>query len=189
MICRPEIAAEGLLISESMFGSEPKARDFPRRNRLVTGLSLGVVVVEAAQRSGSLISARCALEQGREVMAVPGSPLDPRTRGSNGLIRSGALLVETAEDVLDALRGMTTSRFRSESSPLLFDTSGDAEPQDDHLDEIKSLLSYTPVAMADLIKLSDLPVAHCTAAIVDLELSGIAVSLPGGLVRLRTDRD
>ncbi len=122
------IADEGLLISESTFASEPKARDFPRRNRLVTGLSLGVVVVEAAQRSGSLISARCALEQGREVMAVPGSPLDPRTKGSNGLIRSGALLVETADDVLDALRNMTRSGFRSDSTPLLFETASDVRP-------------------------------------------------------------
>jgi DNA processing protein len=100
------IAAEGLLVSEMPFGWQPRGRDFPRRNRLVSGLALGVVVVEAAKQSGSLITARMALEQGREVFAVPGSPLDPRAEGPNHLIRQGATLVTSAADVSAVLRPM-----------------------------------------------------------------------------------
>ena len=97
------IAAEGALVSEMPLGWEPRARDFPRRNRLISGLAAGVVIVEAAKRSGSLITARCALEQGREVFAVPGSPLDPRAEGSNDLIKQGATLVTEAADVVTVL--------------------------------------------------------------------------------------
>src|SRR5690606_6431441 len=97
------IAAQGVLISEMPFGWEPRARDFPRRNRLIAGLGLGLVVVEAARRSGSLISARLAGEIGRLVFAVPGSPLDPRAAGTNGLLKDGAMLVMEARDVIDAL--------------------------------------------------------------------------------------
>ena len=99
-----DIASSGVLIAESAVGTKPVARHFPRRNRLISGLSIGVVVVEAAMRSGSLITARMALEQGREVFAVPGSPLDPRARGANNLIRQGATLTETADDVLQVAR-------------------------------------------------------------------------------------
>lgn len=97
------IAAQGLLVSESPPGYAPQARDFPRRNRLISGLSMGVVIVEAAERSGSLITARYAAEQGREVMAVPGSPLDPRAKGTNRLLRDGAALIRSFEDVLAIL--------------------------------------------------------------------------------------
>lgn len=102
------IAETGLLVSERPLGCIPTARDFPRRNRLISGLSLGTLVVEAALRSGSLITARFAAEQGREVMAVPGSPIDPRARGSNRLLRDGAHLVEEADDVLAILAGART---------------------------------------------------------------------------------
>ena len=98
------ILAEGAAISEMPLGWEPRARDFPRRNRLISGLALGVVVIEAARRSGSLITARLALEQGREVFAVPGSPLDPRAEGTNGLLKQGATLVTEAADVIAVLR-------------------------------------------------------------------------------------
>ena len=97
------LARQGVIVAELPLGTEPQARHFPRRNRIISGMALGVVVVEAAARSGSLITARFALEQGREVFAVPGSPLDPRARGCNDLLRHGATLTETAEDVLSQL--------------------------------------------------------------------------------------
>jgi DNA processing protein len=100
-----EIVHRGVVVSERPLGAVPRARDFPRRNRLISGLCVGVVVIEAAPQSGSLITARLALEQGREVMAVPGSPLDPRHRGTNRLLRDGAALVERAQDVLELLAG------------------------------------------------------------------------------------
>ena len=98
-----EIRARGVLISEIAIGTTPQARHFPRRNRLISGMARGTLVIEAALRSGSLITARFAADQGREVFAIPGSPLDPRARGCNNLIRQGAVLVETAADVLDVL--------------------------------------------------------------------------------------
>src|SRR5438270_1852878 len=97
------LARRGAIVAEPPLGTEPQARHFPRRNRIISGMALGVVVVEAAARSGSLITARLALNQGRDVFAVPGSPLDPRARGSNDLLRNGATLTETAEDVLRSL--------------------------------------------------------------------------------------
>jgi DNA processing protein len=112
------LAEKGALLSELPLGSEPQARHFPRRNRIISGLALGVVVVEAAARSGSLITARFALEQGREVFAVPGSPLDPRCRGTNDLLRSGAVLTETVEDVLTQLA--PSVRAGPSSPPDLF---------------------------------------------------------------------
>ncbi len=110
------IAGQGAVISEMRLGEAPQARHFPRRNRLISGLARGVVIVEAAERSGSLITANYALEQGREVFAVPGSPLDPRARGANRLIREGATLIESAEDVLAVLRPMLGGGFREPAS-------------------------------------------------------------------------
>ena len=183
---RHRIAETGLIISESAFGHEPRAKDFPRRNRLITGLSLGVVVVEAAQRSGSLISARCAADQGRDVMAVPGSPLDPRTRGSNGLIKSGATLVELADDVLEVI-----SPYTHNQQPRLLE-SENLDDYDDDLEEfntaesrtvILNALSPTPTSIADISIATKLPIRVCMTALVELELSGLARSLPGGMVQ------
>ncbi len=182
---RDLIAKNGLVLTESPFGHEPRAKDFPRRNRLITGLSLGVVVVEAAQRSGSLISARCAAEQGRDVMAVPGSPLDPRTRGSNGLIRSGAALVESARDILEVL----SPQPKGETGRLLelkgddFEDDDATEPDAEAQTQILKSLSPTPISLADLSRATSLPIRQCTTALVELELAGLAVSLPGGLVQ------
>ena len=108
------IAATGAIVSERPLGAVPQARHFPRRNRLISGLSLGIVVVEAAPQSGSLITARLAAEQGREVMAVPGSPLDPRHRGTNQLLRDGATLVRSAADVIAALGPLAPDRHRAD---------------------------------------------------------------------------
>src|SRR6185436_9680252 len=106
------IKNQGVILSEMRLGESPQARHFPRRNRIISGLSRGVVVVEAAEKSGSLITAQCALDQGREVFAVPGSPLDPRARGANRLIREGATLTESAEDILSVLSPMLGGGFR-----------------------------------------------------------------------------
>ncbi len=183
-----EIAARGLLISESPFGHQAKAQDFPRRNRIITGLSRGVVIVEAAERSGSLISARTAGEQGREVMAVPGSPLDPRAAGTNALIRDGATLVRHAEDVLQALselpplqqvRSLTQDRF--ESDPL------DGAPPADQVQSVAGALTAAPLPIDEIARGTGLSVARCRSILVELELAGRAMTYPGGLAAMAVD--
>ncbi|WP_338305009.1 DNA-processing protein DprA, partial [Bradyrhizobium ottawaense] len=128
----------GAAISEMPLGHEPRARDFPRRNRLISGASLGVVVVEAAHRSGSLITARMAAEQGREVFAVPGSPLDPRAAGANDLIKQGATLVTEAADIINAVapimeRPLMIPASEPDSEPF------ESEPQGHDRDQITGL--------------------------------------------------
>jgi DNA processing protein len=181
-----EIARKGAVVSENPLSYPPTARDFPRRNRLISGLSLGVVVIEAAERSGSLITARYAAEQGREVMAAPGSPLDPRTKGSNRLIRDGAVLVESAQDVLDVLRGSPLVRLRPpepeiEEPPPLDDDGLDAEVERVRA-RVWELLSPTPTHRDEIIRASGAPPAAALAALVELELAGRAVLMPSGMV-------
>jgi DNA processing protein len=182
------IAAEGCLISEMPVGFVPHARHFPRRNRLVSGLSLGVLVVEAAQRSGSLITARFALEQGREVFAVPGSPLDPRARGSNGLIRQGALLVQEPADILDTLAGAMHRPFRERpaamTGPLSSESGfeGTAEVEKDSRAALFDLLGHAPVAQDELVRQSGLPAATVAAIMLEWELAGRVSRQPGQLV-------
>lgn len=203
------IAETGLVVSEMPLGAVPTARDFPRRNRLISGLSRGTLVVEAALRSGSLITARFAAEQGREVMAVPGSPLDPRARGSNQLLRDGAHLIESAEDVLRILsgtcapipvRGVEDSLAADGAEPdwlAGLDDADDAEmagrddataPDDaepaEPAERILSLLSPTPVSSDELARHAGLPAGSVSAALMELELSGRIARLPGGLVQL-----
>ena len=183
------VARGGMLLSEIPLGWEPRARDFPRRNRLVSGLSLGVVVVEAAKRSGSLITARLALEQNREVFAVPGSPLDPRAEGGNALIQQGARLVLSADDIIETLREADPSRL-----PLLepdwdadSDASlADAEPPDaGELETLLTALSYTPVAVDELIKTTALTASAVQTLLLVLELEGKVEWASGQLVALR----
>ncbi len=151
-----EIGERGLLITEMTPSTVPRAELFPRRNRLISGMARAVIVVEAALRSGSLITARLAAEQGREVFAVPGSPLDPRAEGCNKLIRDGAALLMRAADVLDALSGsFTPSRtIFLEPEPQELDDATDAGP--DARRRLLSLLSPAPVAIDDLIRESEL---------------------------------
>jgi DNA processing protein len=167
------------VISESPPGTRAQARDFPRRNRLISGLSLAVVVVEAELRSGSLITARLAAEQGREVLAVPGSPLDPRAKGTNDLIRQGAALCEGVDDVLRAITAM--SPLREPDSPYEPSTPHDAA--DEALRRrIEDLLSPTPVSRDDLARIAGAPASAVAAALIELTLAGRAELLPGGLV-------
>ena len=181
-----EIAEKGLILAEQTPGVEPQARHFPRRNRIIAGLAAGTLVVEGAPKSGSLITARLAAEAGREVMAVPGSPLDPRAQGCNLLIREGATLVQSAADVVEALSAFGTGsqlglRFKAAEAPAWYDTvaleAGDAERT-----EITRLLSPTPVAIDEVIRLSGLPSATVASVLLDLELTGALVRHAGGRV-------
>jgi DNA processing protein len=180
------IAAEGgAVVAEAPLGTAPLARHFPRRNRIVAGLALGLVVVEAAPRSGSLITARLALEAGREVFAVPGSPLDPRCRGSNDLIRQGAHLVETAEDVLahlpDTPREAPLFRVRSEPDPDL-EPAEEPPPPPGSSAQLLELIGPTPVGVDDLVRRCHLSPPAVRAILLDLELSGLVEPLPGNRV-------
>ena len=172
------LATDGCVVSESPPGTAAQARDFPRRNRLISGLSQAVVVVEAELRSGSLITARLAAEQGREVLAVPGSPLDPRAKGTNDLIRQGAAICEGAEDVLRALEGLASVR----------EPPRDATPPGDVCDgdlaalrqRIAALLSPTPTPRDELVRATGASAAMVAAALTELALAGRADLLPGG---------
>jgi DNA processing protein len=176
-----------VVLSESPPGMEPMARHFPRRNRLVSGLSLGVVVVEAAPRSGSLITARLALEQGREVFAVPGSPLDPRARGANNLIRQGATLTESADDILSMISEQMTRSLADPSEPS-FDPPPTSAPPASELEaarkNIIELLSPSPAAVDELIRECQVSAALVAVVLLELELAGRIERHPGGRVSL-----
>ena len=193
------IAATGAVVTEAPLGTDPQARHFPRRNRIIAGLSLGVVVVEAALRSGSLITARLAQEAGRELFAVPGSPLDPRSRGGNDLIRQGAHLTETAQDVLDNLpdhparEGLARSPlFAHDAAPTGFSEQAPAwsEPRESAADltkareQVVDLLGTSPTAVDDVVRRCQFSAAAVMAVLLELELAGRIESLPGGRVAL-----
>jgi DNA processing protein len=179
------LCAEGCVISEMPAGREPQAAHFPRRNRLISGLSKGVVVVEAAPKSGSLITARMALDQGREIFAVPGSPFDPRCQGTNGLIKQGAVLIESAADVLDVVAPLGKSRTK----PALPTVAEIVEPADDELAEAHKIilpaLSPTPVMVDEIIRQCQLSPAVVSMVLVELELAGRLERYPDNLISLR----
>ncbi len=193
---------QGAIVAELPLGSEPQARHFPRRNRIISGMALGVLVVEAAARSGSLITARFALEQGREVFAVPGSPLDPRCRGANDLLRRGATLTESAEDVLaqlgPLLRGPLPPRPLP-ASPLPSEPgwpppaepgwpdggAGEPAADEDALAIILESLGPTPVAVDELVRQCQLTASAVATLLLELELAGRVERHPGNLVSLR----
>jgi DNA processing protein len=175
------IIACGGAISEMPLGHVPRARDFPRRNRLISGAALGVVVVEAALRSGSLITARIAAEQGREVFAVPGSPLDPRAAGTNDLIKQGATLVTEASDIIDAVEpimGRPIELGEPDDDPLA------SEPDASDRARIVSLLGPTPMLLDDLIRMAEASPAIVRTVLLELELAGRLERHGGGLVSL-----
>jgi DNA processing protein len=177
------ILEQGVLVSEMPLGWEPRARDFPRRNRLISGLSAGIVVVEAAKRSGSLITSRFALEQGREVFAVPGSPLDPRCEGTNDLIKQGATMVTEAADVTTVLQPILgrpiAQRAEEPEAP-----SPAAEPAADQRTRVIGLLGPTPVPIDDLIRLSGSSPAVVRTVLLELELAGRLERHGGAMVSL-----
>jgi DNA processing protein len=158
------IAAQGLLLSESPLGTPPVARAFPRRNRIVSGLSAGVIVVEAAARSGSLITAQRAAEQGREVFVVPGSPMDPRHAGSNSLIRDGAILVRDANDILSVL-GLPQSQPQALEKPR-------QKSHDSGTAKVLEALSPTPTAVDELVRRCQVSAATMAEVLLALELEG-----------------
>ena len=179
-----EIARLGCIVSERPIGHNARAADFPRRNRIISGLAMGVVVVEAELRSGSLITARLANEQGREVFAVPGSPMDPRARGTNDLLRQGATLVEEAVDVIRVLEAQSSFAEPRSAAPAWVDTD-DEEVAAPTLEAIQRLLSPSPTALDELARAAGTPMPEVLAAVVELSLAGRADVLSGGMVVAR----
>jgi DNA processing protein len=184
------IKAQGALISEMPPDWVARAKDFPRRNRIISGVSYGVVIVEAAARSGSLITARFALEQGREVFAVPGSPLDPRAEGTNKLIRDGATLTRNAEDVLEVLRPMLglfappIAPFGEPGGEPGDETAKPADIDDTDRRRVLDALGPSPVAVDDILRLTGLSHGQVMLALIELELAGRIERHPGLRVSL-----
>lgn len=179
----------GLIFAEQPFAVEPQGRHFPRRNRLISGLSRGVVIVEAALKSGSLITARFAADQGRDVMAIPGSPLDPRARGTNDLIRNGATLVENAEDIVRALQHWNGFSDPPVGHPPSFSPT-DVDINETMLEPLRQriggLLTYAPIEIDELIRLSGASPGAVLSVLLELELAGRLRRLPGAQVSLES---
>ena len=177
------IAERGLLIAEMPPGTEPRARHFPYRNRIIAGLALGTVVIEAAPKSGSLITARLAAEAGREVMAIPGSPLDPRSHGCNQLIREGATLVQNAAEIAELLRPMDDRLVRSAAPKtqmaLTVDDGGDGDRG-----VVTNLMGMTYVSVDELVRQSGVNHSVVQMVLLELELAGKLERGAGGKVRL-----
>jgi DNA processing protein len=176
------LCERGLVLAEMPPGTEPRARHFPYRNRIIAGMSSGAVVVEAAPRSGSLITARLAAEAGREVMAVPGSPLDPRAQGCNQLIRDGATLVQNAADVIEAIRPFESS-VRAAREP--YQAPAEQMNGDDALGLVEELLGPSPVPVDEIIRLSGASSGAVQMALLELDLAGRLDRHAGGRVSLR----
>ena len=200
------IAEKGCLVSEQALGFQPRAQDFPRRNRIISGIALAVVVIEAAKRSGTLITARLANEQGRDVFAVPGHPLDPRAEGTNQLLKDGALIATSAEDVLEVLaRQHTAPPFRAfedmASTVTPFGELPPATPQNAHppipaapradptdvIQAVRTVLGPAPVSIDEVTRATGLPAREVQVAIMELALTG-AVEMHGSqLVSVKPD--
>ncbi len=183
------LADKDIVITEETYDTKPIARHFPNRNRIIAGLSMGTVVVEAAPNSGSLITARLSGELGREVMAIPGSPLDPRSRGCNQLIRNGANLVQSADDIAELLTSFTghvsDDKWRS-LNEIQQDWTIDSniEPNEDERDDIISLLGMTFVSVDELVRQSSLSTANVQMILLELELAGRLERAAGAKVKI-----
>ncbi len=184
------IGARGCLITEMPFGFVPRAKDFPRRNRIISGIALGVLIVEAARRSGTLVTARLAAEQGRDVFAVPGHPLDPRAEGTNKLLKSGATLVTEPEDLLSALAPLTrppTSYLRDEDArSLCTETAAGPPPplSERDRDRVMAALGPAPIDIDSLVRGTGLSIRAVQAALIELALAGRIERHGNGLVSL-----
>ncbi len=182
-----QIKEGGLILAESPLGVAPQARHFPKRNRIVSGLSKATIVVEATMRSGSLITARMAGEQGRDVMAVPGSPMDPRAQGPNHLIREGATLVRNADDVLEIIMNFTGNSLREPYHPQTLVESAPSVDEDiteDARDLVVESLSFTPVSVDELLRACHMSIPALQTILLELELAGRVKRLPGNRVSL-----
>ena len=180
-----QVGEKGVLVSEFPFNTKPQPSNFPRRNRIISGLAEGLVVIEAALRSGSLITANKALEQGKDVFAVPSSPLDPRAAGVNHLIKQGAPLVESAQDIIDHLSQsapFTLSETRPEAQEKIVPPVHIEEPTDENRKELLSLLDGSPVEIDMLIRETGLPAGVISVLLVEMELAGQLERLPGNKV-------
>lgn len=182
-----QITELGCIISEMPFGSQPLARSFPARNRIIAGMTQGMVIVEASLKSGSLISAQCAADYHRDVFAVPGSPLDPRCQGTNKLIKEGAILTESAADVISHYRHHSHRSPFGETDALPFAAVASL-PSENELDairtDIREKLSPTPVTIDELIAACEKPASYVLAILLELELAGVAERHAGGRVSL-----
>jgi DNA processing protein len=177
-----EIGDEGLLLTELPPGAEPLARHFPARNRIIAWMTAGTVVVEAAPRSGSLLTARLATREGRDVMAVPGFPADPRAQGCNGLIREGAILVQNADDVLEAIGSIDSRMLRSPRND--FATAPPQEPGEHERDKVLSLLALAATPVDEVVRQSGLAAAIVQAVLLEFELAGRLERHAGGRISL-----
>ena len=177
-----EVASHGLIVSEYPLGTGPMAAHFPQRNRIIAGLSQGTLVVEAALQSGSLITARLASEQGREVFAIPGSIHAPQSRGCHALLRQGAKLVETAQDVLDELQGTVVRLPLSKPVPAAAAAAAAVQSAQDHEnDATLRALAHDPLSLDELMDRTGMDAAALQAHLLELELEGRVERLPGGL--------
>ena len=183
-----QIREKGLILAESPWGQEPVARLFPRRNRIVSGLSAAVIVVEATLKSGSLITARMAGEQGRDVMAVPSHPLDPRGQGPNHLIREGATLIRNADDVIEIINNFSGNGLRDVlSTPQNFSinpVSNDDDVTEKTIEDIAEQLSFSAITVDELLRSCQLSISALQMILLELELAGRIERLPGNRVRL-----
>ncbi len=179
------MAEQGAVITEQMFGTSPQAKNFPARNRIIAGMCAGLLVVEAAPKSGSLITAKYALEQNREVMAIPGSPMDPRSAGANSLIKDGAALVQSVDDILEMLQRPLSFMEENQSN---FDFQSVSELQEDEMQsartQVLSLLSPVPTEVDELARQSKIPLAILQQVLLELELANRLSRSYGGKVSL-----
>lgn len=179
------IGEDGVLLAESPFSTQPQASLFPRRNRIISGISQGILVVEAALKSGSLITARTALEQGRDVFAIPGHPLDPRARGCNQLIKNGAILVETLEDIEQEI--LAAAPLCLEEASSFFETLSPSPGLEKARTLLNENLSIVPISVDELIRECQLSASDVWVVLLEMEIAGRLERLPGGKVSLREE--